>query len=293
MLKVWALDKTVKKTGLPTCQSTLNIGNGRKPFPVRSKQALLIRKASDTDQQISAFTALDDLSQIAVGFANGSVTAIRGDLIHDRGTRQKIVHESEEPITGVAFREDPKLTTLYVATTSRILKLVISGRGQGQPARVVEDSGCGVGCMTVDNTTGDLVVATDDFISYYETDGRGPYFAYDGPKSLVAIYEDYVAVVSPPVTTSVTKSSTLRKFGGVQADDIFSTSTFTMVDPGMKIVAHSGSLVSPVKTIFMIWGDLFTLTQNGKVNKAKYGFEFLFIFSIDISIPSEVTPAKT
>lgn len=35
VLKVWALDKPVKKTGLPTCQSTLSIQNGRKPFPVR------------------------------------------------------------------------------------------------------------------------------------------------------------------------------------------------------------------------------------------------------------------
>lgn len=34
VLKVWALDKPVKKTGLPTCQSTLSIQNGRKPFPV-------------------------------------------------------------------------------------------------------------------------------------------------------------------------------------------------------------------------------------------------------------------
>lgn len=216
-------------------------------------------------EQISAFTALDDLSQLAVGFGNGSVTVIRGDVVHDRGTRQRIVHESEEPITGLEFRDDPKLTTLYVATTSRILKLVISGRGQGQPARVVEDSGCGVGCMTVDPSTGDIVVARDGFISYYGTDGRGPYFAYDGPKSLLAIYDDYVAVVSPPATTSAANSSTLRKFGGSQADDIFSTSTFTMVDPGMKIVAHSESLVSSVQTIFIIWGDLFTLTQDGKV----------------------------
>lgn len=205
------------------------------------------------------------MSQLAVGFGNGSVTVIRGDLVYGRGVKQRIVYESEEPITGVAFREDPKLTTLYVATTSRLLKLVISGRGQGQLARVVEDSGCGVGCMTVDNSTGDLVVARDDFISYYGPDGRGPYFAYDGLKKLIAIYEDYVAVVSPPATTSVAKSNTLRKFGGAQADDLFSTSTFTMVDPGMKIVAHSESLVSEIQSIFMIWGDLFTLTQDGKV----------------------------
>ncbi|KAG7146602.1 Vacuolar protein sorting-associated protein 11 like, partial [Verticillium longisporum] len=56
VLKVWALDKLVKKTNMPTCLSTLRINNGKKQFP------------------ISALTALDDLSQIAVGFANGTVT---------------------------------------------------------------------------------------------------------------------------------------------------------------------------------------------------------------------------
>ena len=156
----------------------------------------------------------------------------------------------------------------------------------------MEDSGCAVGCMTVDNRTGDLVVARDDFVSYYGPDGRGPYFAYDGQKSLVAIYDDYVAVVSPPVTTSAAKSNTLRKFGGAQADDIFSTSTFTMVDPGMKIVAHSESLVSQVQMIFMIWGDLFTLTQDGKVRTAATD-HLTLMFSTDISIPSEITSTKT
>jgi len=35
VLKVWALDKPVKKTGIPTCLSTVAINNGKKPFPVR------------------------------------------------------------------------------------------------------------------------------------------------------------------------------------------------------------------------------------------------------------------
>jgi hypothetical protein len=34
VLKVWALDKVEKRTGSPRCQSTLNIHNGRKQFPV-------------------------------------------------------------------------------------------------------------------------------------------------------------------------------------------------------------------------------------------------------------------
>jgi vacuolar protein sorting-associated protein 11 len=34
LLKVWALDKLEKKTGIPRCQCTISIHNGRKQFPV-------------------------------------------------------------------------------------------------------------------------------------------------------------------------------------------------------------------------------------------------------------------
>ncbi|KAI1091158.1 vacuolar protein sorting-associated protein 11 [Rostrohypoxylon terebratum] len=250
VLKVWALDKPVKKTGLPTCLSTLNISNGRKQFP------------------ISSFTALDDLSQLAVGFANGAVTVIRGDLIHDRGTKQRIVYESEEPITGVEFVADPKLTTLFVATTSKLLKLIISGKGQGQPPRTIEDAGCAAGCMTVNNKTGDIIVVREDAVYYYTVEGRGLCFANDGVTSLVSTFQDYVALISPPpVSGSGGSDNIRRRFGGTNTEALFNAARFTMVDPTLQIVAHSESLISEVKAIFQIWGDLYILTQDGKVNR--------------------------
>lgn len=200
------------------------------------------------------------------------MTVVRGDLVHDRGAKQRTVHESEEPITGVEFRKESEVSTLFIATTSRILKLAISGRGQGQAARIVEDSGCGIGCMTLNKQNDDIVVVRDDAIYYYGVDGRGPCYAYDGPKSLVSVYGNYVALVSPPTTNTVSKkSSILRRFGGSQADEIFNTSTFTLLDTDLRFVAHSESLVSQVQTLFEIWGDLFTLTQNGKVSRSISG----------------------
>lgn len=229
---------------------------------------------------------MDDLSQLAVGFANGSVTVIRGDLIHDRGAKQRIVHDSEEPITGLAFRADSGLTTLFVATTARILKLVISGRGQGQPARTLEDSGCGVGCMTVDADTGDIVVAREDALYYYGMDGRGPCIGCEGPKSLVGIYGDYVALVSPPAASNpASKSSNIRRFGVSQADELFNTSTFTLLDTDLKFIAHSESLVSEVRDLFIIWGDLFTLTRDGKVCISSHIIWCLLNMDLDLSIP--------
>ena len=210
---------------------------------------------------------LEDLSQLAIGFGNGSVTVIRGDLIHDRGAKQRTVFESEEPITGVEFREGTT-TTLYLATTGRILTLTISGRGQGQPAKNLEDIGCGVGCMTVDKSNGDIVVVRDDAIYFYGVNGRGPSFAYEGPKQLVRVFSDYVALVSPPQTTTTNSKTTIRKFGGSQVENFFNTSTFALLDTDLKYVAHSETLMSQVRALFIEWGDMFLLTLDGKVGLA-------------------------
>ncbi|OCK80625.1 vacuolar protein sorting protein-like protein [Lepidopterella palustris CBS 459.81] len=246
VLKVWALDKLEKKTGIPRCQSTLTIHNGRKQFP------------------ISAFAALDDLSQLAVGFANGAVTVVRGDLIHDRGARQRTVFESEEPITGIEFWEG-SITTLYIATTGRIATLIISGRGQGQPARSLDETGCGVGCMTVDKATRDVVVARNDGIYYYGPHGRGHVYAYEGEKKMITTFKDYVAIVSPPKTNTITRNGPLRAFGGSHADDLFNTSSFSLINTDLKFIAHQEALSSQIKAIVSEWGDLFVLTLDGKI----------------------------
>lgn len=143
--------------------------------------------------------------------------------------------------------------------------MVVLGRGQGQPARVLEEAGCGVGCMTVDRRNGDIVVVRDDAIYYYGPNGRGSCYAYEGPKKLVSIYKDYIALVSPPQSAAASRSSALRRFGGTQADDLFDATTFTLLDTDLKYVAHTESIVTQVKALFVEWGDLFVLTLDGKV----------------------------
>lgn len=190
------------------------------------------------------------------------MTIIRGDLIHDRGARQRIVFESEEPITGLEAQEGPT-SMLYISTTSRILALVISGKGQGQPARVLEDTGCGVGCMAPDRETGGILIAREDAIYTYGPRGRGPSYAFDSPKSSLSLFRDYIALVCPP-KAGASNTESLRKLGVSQADDIYSTTTFTLLDTDLKFIAHTESLVSAVKHVFMEWGDLFLFTTEGK-----------------------------
>lgn len=246
VMRVWALDKQEKKTGQPRCLCTVSIQNGRKPFPV------------------SAFAVLRDVTQVAVGFANGAVTVVRGDFIHDRGSKQRTVLETDEPITGLEFREG-STTTLFIATTSRISTLIISGKGQGQPARTLDEHGCAVGCMTKDPHTGDLIIARDDAVYTYAPRGRGPSYAYEGAKKMVGTYKDYILLVSPPKNNSLTRSAPLRAFGSAQADDLFNTSTFTILNPDLKIVAHSEPIAAQIDSLFSAWGDVYLLTLDGRL----------------------------
>ena len=214
--------------------------------------------------QVSAFVALEDLSQVAVGFANGSVTVVRGDFIHDRGTKQRIVFESEDPITSLEVREGA-VTVLYIATTGRLSNLVISGKGQGQPARTIDNLGCGVGCMTTDPSTRDIIIARDDAIYSYGAKGRGASFAFEGPKKIVKMYQSYVGLVCPPRVAQVSKSKTFRRLGADEVDGLFTTTSFCLLDTDLRYVAHNEQLSSQVKYIFVEWGELYIITEDGKV----------------------------
>lgn len=247
-LKVWNLDQTERKSGHPKLLCTLTVQNARKNFPV------------------SALAVTEDLAQLAVGFANGAVTVVRGDFIHDRGTKQRTVFESDEPITGLEFRE-AQVTALYIATTSRILALAITGNRQGTPARTLDDHGCDVGCMTLDPRTNDIIVARDDALYTYDLRGKAaPPYPYEGAKKLVTVLKDYVLVVSPP-NTNLTRTVPLRAFGGAQAEDIFNTSSFSILNTNFKFIAYQDTLSSEVKTLFSIWGDIYLLTIDGKLHR--------------------------
>ena len=120
--------------------------------------------------------------------------------------------------------------------------------------------------MTFDAANGDIVVVRDDAIHYYGINGRGPSFAYEGPKQPITMFGDYVALVTPPKESTPTKMSTLRRFVGSRRDDLYNTSTFALLDTDLKYIAHTENLISQVKALFIEWGDIFLLTLDGKVS---------------------------
>jgi hypothetical protein len=118
--------------------------------------------------------------------------------------------------------------------------------------------------MTPDHETGDILIAREDAIYTYGPRGRGPSYAFESPKTSIKSFRDYVALVCPPKAGSGRRES-LRKYGVSPGDEIFGTTTFTLLDTDLKFISHSEALVAPMKHIFIEWGDLFLLTTEGKV----------------------------
>lgn len=121
--------------------------------------------------------------------------------------------------------------------------------------------------MTLDPKTGDVVVARDDAIYTYNQDGRGPPRAYESPKRQVSIYRNYVALACPPSSDSSRDPDVMRRrFGSSTSDSLFNASSFVLLETDLRVIGHTGSLISPVRFIFEVWGDLFTITEEGKVS---------------------------
>ncbi|KAK9466500.1 hypothetical protein V1512DRAFT_263743 [Lipomyces arxii] len=248
-IRIWSLDKPDKKSNGPKCNTSINIH---------------MKKVSE----ITAFAVSDDFTSVAVGLATGTIILVRGDLLHDKGIKQKVVFESPESVTGLAFYDANKTSLLYIATTGRILTMFTSGKNQYHPARLLEDKGCSAGCMAFKKASGEILVAREDGIYTYTPYSRGPCYMYEGPKTSLFVYKSYLAIGSPSsAPTDANAQSTIRRFVGSvpTTDDPFDTTKFTILDTDNKFVAYSGQFVDGIKAVFSEWGDLYVLGGDGQL----------------------------
>jgi len=101
-------------------------------------------------------------------------------MANARTPKQRTVFESEEPITALGFTEDAKQTLLYIVTTNRILTYVTSGKGHGNPPRLLDALGAGLGCVTF-RENGEMIVGRDDAVYLYGGESGSTVYAYEGP----------------------------------------------------------------------------------------------------------------
>ncbi|RCK55592.1 E3 ubiquitin-protein ligase PEP5 [Candida viswanathii] len=189
-------------------------------------------KLGDNSYPISCFRFNYVLTCLAVGYTNGKVILIRGDLLRDRGSKQRVVYMSgNDPITGVHFNETEQL--LYVTTTGKILTVPTTGRNQEKPTRILSQKfGADLNCTDVsDDEAQELIVGLPDSIQFYDT--------------------NFLLIVSPQDDDS--KKVTTRV---LILDLVNNHIAFNLLIPNSSVF-HA----------FMLSGDLYLLTSDGILYK--------------------------
>ncbi|KAI8352515.1 hypothetical protein BD560DRAFT_408869 [Blakeslea trispora] len=253
VVKFWDLDALKPMDGtddiiVPTLLQTIRIQHGGKTYPV------------------SAIAVLENMSQIAIGLANGVVISIRGDLSKDKTTKQKVIYEGQEPITGLGFREQTKSTILFIVTTSSIMSY--NTTAVKPTVTVLDEQGCGLGCAVM-NDQQEMVVGRDEAIYLYDPTGRGPCFAYDTPKSSLTWFKsNYLVIVSPPVMTSANLSSSGARASLSINSKRTSTNELTKIaifDTANKFIAYVGTFLGGIRGVFCEWNSVWIVGTDGKL----------------------------
>jgi hypothetical protein len=150
----------------------------------------IVINLSDNSYPISCFKFSFDLTVFVVGYTNGKVILIRGDILRDRGSKQRIVYESNDPVTGVEIDSNQ---SLYITTTSKIVNVSILNRSK---PRILSKSGIDLHCETIDQDE-KLIVATQSAIKFYNNYQKIKSINFQLNKSRIEkLSDNYLLIIS-------------------------------------------------------------------------------------------------
>lgn len=220
VLRVWNLDKD-DKSGRPLCLKAIPITNKSPSTPV------------------TCFTAREDLSMLAVGFADGSVVLVYNDVV--RSPKQRQIRSADDvPVTGLGWREAGSASALFVVTTSTVSVFPVDTFRE----ETLDHHGCALGCALM-SEEGDLVVGRPEAIYFYSPEGRGPCLAFEGDKERLAWFRNNLIVVGA---------------GGAMLKNLNALNIYDMKN---KFNAFSGAFEN-VSHVLTEWGTIFVLTHDRK-----------------------------
>ncbi|KAK9741925.1 hypothetical protein RND81_03G138000 [Saponaria officinalis] len=226
-LKVFDLDKTQVEgsstsTAVPDCIQILRIFTNQFP-----------------EAKITSFLVLEEappILVIAIGLDNGSIYCIKGDIARERITRFTLRVENASAgnaaVTGLGFRNDGPALQLFAVTPSSISLFNL----QFQPAKrqILDQLGNFSKSVAMSDRL-ELIVGRPEAVFFYEDDGRGPCWAFEGEKKFLGWFRGYLLCVI--------------------SDQRSGKDTFNIYDLKNRLIAHS-VVVGEVSFMVCEWGNI-------------------------------------
>lgn len=229
-LKVFDLDKMQPEgpsTSSPDCLQILRIFTNQFP-----------------EAKITSFLVLEEappILLIAVGLDNGSIYCIQGDIARERikRFRLQVDNQSSESqsssITGLAFRVDGQSLQLYAVTPTSVS--LFSLQTQPPSRQTLDQIGSNANSVAMSDRS-ELIIGRPEAVYFYEVDGRGPCWAFEGEKRFLGWFRGYLLCVV--------------------ADQRNGKNTFNVYDLKNRLIAHS-IVVNEVSHMLCEWGNIILL----------------------------------
>lgn len=220
------------------------------PSNARSFHSIVEVKNGNNTYPISVISISQDLTCIAIGFVNGKILLIRGDLSRDRGSRQRIIYEDpgREPVTSLFFNQDA--TVCFAATTSKILLFNTTGRNSGQPDLILNSQqGVDLNCSCFSPFMNEYVCSLKDHIDFYKATGEKLSIAIDlsSVKRIYPIDKDHLLLV---VQAEYTQSTVLD----VEEHSQSNANRVLILDTKNKLISLNLFISSAIIDIFLMQG---------------------------------------
>jgi hypothetical protein len=125
--------------------------------------------------------AHESMTLMAVGFKDGTVVTVKGNLTRDRLSTMKVVHSESTPgvyVTGLGFRQVKNRTILLISTSDAVYAVDLTLKTETK----LDSIGCELGCSTMTDHTQDykFVIARSEAVYFYTPEGRAQAFAFEG-----------------------------------------------------------------------------------------------------------------
>lgn len=267
LIKIYKLDKLPNNPR--SYHSAIEVRNGNNTFPM------------------SVIATSKDLTCIAVGFVSGKIVLIRGDLLRDRGSRQRIIYEDvgKEPITSLEFNRDASVC--FAATTTRIMMFNTTGRNRGQPDLILDPQhGLSLNCSCFSSYGNEYICSVDGSIDFYKDSGEKKPLVTElsGVKRIYPVDEDHILVV---VEAEYAKSAVLE----VEEFSQTNSNRVIILDLKNQVVSLNVFIASAIIDVFSVKQDkreiVWLLTSEGVMLKIT---EKSLEEQLDIVIQKELFP---
>lgn len=232
-LKVFDLDKMQEEgssTSSPECIQILRI------FTSQFQEA-----------KITSFLVLEEappILLIAIGLDNGCIYCIQGDIARERIKRFKLEINNKHPdkgeasVTGLGFRVDGQTLQLFAVTSNSVS--LFNLQTQPPSRQTLDNIGSSVSSVAMSDRS-ELIIGRTEAVYFYDIDGRGPCWAFEGEKKFIGWFRGYLLCVT--------------------ADHKTNKNTFNIYDLKNRLIAHS-IVVEEVSHMLCEWGNIILILKD-------------------------------